>query len=137
MLAVALCGTPVLSVLAQGLNATELLPEVEQCSLKLTGERPPMDPEADALVLKVGSGTVGAGITSHLFYFAPGKDGRPDDFGLLLDAPVEIVAKALPDYAEEQELHGYRRQLTTIGDPDGSGQGEQKSLLVCRAGPRI
>ena len=118
---------------AQGLNAYELLLEVEKCSLTLSGQAPKIDPEADALILTVGKTDVGQGITAHLFYFAPGKAGARDDFGLILDAEPERVAKALPQYAQPVAANGYRRELTSIGDPDGSGEGKSKSLLVCRA----
>jgi hypothetical protein len=118
---------------AQGLSAYELLLEVEKCSLTLGGEAPKFDPEAQALIVNVTSASVGPGITAHLFYFAPGKDGARDDFGLILDAEPAVVAKALPQYAQPKVTNGYRRELTAIGDPDGSGQGKGKSLLVCRA----
>jgi hypothetical protein len=120
---------------AQGLSAGELLPEVEKCSLRLTGEAPPMDPDADALVLKVGKADIGGGVTSHLFYFAPGKAGQPDHFGLLLDATVNAVRQALPDLARPVQVNGYHRDLTPIADPDGSSNGDGKSLLACRADP--
>jgi hypothetical protein len=42
------------------------------------------------------------------------------------------VAKALPQYAQTKAANGYRREFTAIGDPDGSGDGKGKSLLVCR-----
>jgi hypothetical protein len=118
---------------AQGLSASELLPEVRDCTLTLSGERPPIEAEAEAMVLKVGKAEVGGGVTSHLFYFAPGKDGQRDDFGLLLDAPVEVVRTALPALAEPTKRNGYHRSISPIGDPDGSGNGEGKTLLACRA----
>jgi hypothetical protein len=117
---------------ADELNAKELLPEIEKCTLKLGGQRPDIDPDAQALIVKVGRGTVGKGITAHLFYFARGKDGRQDDFGLILDATPEAVAKVLPHYAVEKSVNGYRRQLQPIGDPDESAQGQSKSVLVCK-----
>ena len=120
---------------AQGPSAGELLPDVRNCSLTLTGERPPMDQDAEALVLKVGKADVGAGVTSHLFYFAPGKEGRRDDFGLLLDAPLEVVRKKLPALARPTKVNGYTRDVSPVGDPDGSGNGDGKTLLVCRADP--
>jgi hypothetical protein len=120
---------------AQGLSAKELLPDVQDCSLTLTGERPPIEQDAEAMVLKVGKAEVGAGVMAHLFYFAPGKDGRRDDFGLLLDAPVDVVRKKLPALAKPAKVNGYVREISPVGDPDGSGNGEGKTLLVCRAGP--
>ncbi len=117
---------------AQGLSAYELLLEVESCSLTLGGEAPKIDPEAQALILSVTSANVGPGVTAHLFYFSPGKDGARDDFGLILDAEPAVAAKALPQFARPKVVNGYRRELTAIGDPDGSGQGKGKSLLVCR-----
>lgn len=117
---------------AQGLSAYELLMEVERCSLTLGGQAPKFDPEAQAMILTVAKSEVGRGITAHLFYFAPGKQGGRDDFGLILDAEPAVVAKALPQYAQIETVNGYRRELTAIGDPDGSGEGKGKSLLVCR-----
>jgi hypothetical protein len=117
---------------AQGLSAYELLLEVEKCSLTLGGEAPKFDPEADALILNVGKSDIGRGITAHLFYYAPGRDGARDDFGLILDATPEAVAEALPHYAQSRMTNGYRRELAPIGDPDGSGGGTGKALLVCR-----
>jgi hypothetical protein len=118
----------------QGLGAYELLKEVESCSLTLGGQAPKFDPEAEAVVLTVASSDVGHGITAHLFYFAPGKGGARDDFGLILDAEPAAVAKALPQYAQTKAVNGYRRELTAIGDPDGSADGKGKALLVCRGG---
>jgi hypothetical protein len=117
---------------AQGLNAYELLLEVEKCSLTLGGEAPKFDPEADAMILTVAKSDIGKGITAHLFYYAPGRDGARDDFGLILDATPEAVTKALPHYAQTRMANGYRRELAPIGDPDGSSGGAGKSLLVCR-----
>jgi hypothetical protein len=133
LFAVALLGATV--VRGQGLSASELLSDVRDCSLTLTGERPPIDQDAEAMVLKVGKAEVGAGVTAHLFYFAPGKDGKRDDFGLLLDAPVEVVRRKLPALAKPTKVNGYLRDISAVGDPDGSGNGEGKTLLVCRAGP--
>jgi hypothetical protein len=120
------------SASAQGLSAYELLLEVEKCSLTLGGQAPKFDAEADAMILTVGKSDVGKGITAHLFYYAPGKNGARDDFGLILDAAPEAVARALPHYAQTKAANGYRRELAPIGDPDGSGGGGDKSLLVCR-----
>ena len=117
---------------AQGLNAYELLLEVENCSLTLGGQAPKLDPEAQAMILAVAKSDVGQGITAHLFYFAPGKDGARDEFGLILDAEPGAVARALPGYAQTKRANGYRRELGPIGDPDGSGAGKGKALLVCR-----
>ena len=117
---------------AQGLSAYELLMEVERCSLTLGGQAPKFDPEAQAMILTVAKSEVGRGITAHLFYFAPGMEGARDDFGLILDAEPAVVTKALPQYAQSKAVNGYRRELTAIGDPDGSGEGKGKSLLVCR-----
>jgi hypothetical protein len=131
LVAAGICATA--AAAAQGLSAGELLPEVRNCTLTLSGERPPIDAEADAVVLKVGKAEVGGGVTSHLFYFAPGKNGGRDDFGLLLDAPVEVVRKALPALAKPTSLNGYHRGISPIGDPDGSSGGEGKTLLACKA----
>jgi hypothetical protein len=117
---------------AQGLSAYEVLMEVENCSLALGGQAPKFDPEAQAMILSVAKSDVGHGITAHLFYFAPGKAGARDDFGLILDAEPGVVAQALPQYAQPKAANGYRRELTAIGDPDGSGDGKGKALLVCR-----
>jgi len=126
-----ICGAA--TAAAQGLSASELLPEVRSCTLTLGGQRPPIDAGAEAMVLKVGKAEVGGGVTSHLFYFAPGKDGGRDDFGLLLDAPVEVVRQALPALAKPATLNGYHRGISPIGDPDGSSNGGGKTLLACRA----
>jgi hypothetical protein len=131
LLATGICAAA--AAVAQGLGAGELLPEVRDCTLTLSGERPPVDAEADAMVLKVGKAEVGGGVTSHLFYFAPGKDGARDDFGLLLDAPVQVVRAALPALAQPAKLNGYHRGIYPIGDPDGSSGGEEKTLLACKA----
>jgi hypothetical protein len=120
---------------AQGLSASELLLEIQNCTLTLSGERPPMDADADAMVLKVGKADIGGGVTSHLFYFAPAKDGGLDDFGLLLDAPLGVVRQALPALAKPAKLNGYHRGISSIGDPDGSSNGEGKTLLACKAHP--
>jgi hypothetical protein len=122
---------------AQGLSAGELLPDVRDCTLTLSGERPQIDQDAEAMVLKVGKSEVGAGVTAHLFYFAPGRDGKRDDFGLLLDAPLEVVRKKLPALAKPIQVNGYLREVSAVADPDGSGNGERKTLLVCRAGPPV
>jgi hypothetical protein len=61
---------------AQGLNAYELLIEVENCSLALGGQAPKFDPEAQAMILTVAKANVGPGITVHLFYFAPERRAR-------------------------------------------------------------
>ncbi len=119
---------------AAGLSAAELVKEVENCSLQLTGDVPPIEAEAQAMIVKVGQAVLAKGVTAHLFYFAPGRGGRKDDYGLILDAPLNTVEKALPAYAEGREVNGYWRDLEPIGDPDGSGNGQDKSLLVCRAG---
>lgn len=121
------------AVRADGLSASELLKEVENCSLKLTGEAPPIDVQAQAMIVKVTEALLAKGVTAHLFYFAPGKDGKADDFGLILDAPPAQVQKVLPRLAKARDANGYRRKLESIGDPDGSGNGQDKTLIVCRA----
>lgn len=120
---------------ADGLTAKELLPEVENCTLTLSGKPPQIDEAADAMVITVGAADIGAGVTSHLFYYAPNRDGRGHTFGLILDATPEVIAKSLPHYARPKTANGYRRELSGFGDPDGTSDGQGKSLLVCRAQP--
>jgi len=120
---------------AQGLTAKELLPEIENCTLTLGGQPPQVDQAADAMVITVGAADIGAGVTSHLFYYAPNRDGGGHTFGLILDATPEVIAKSLPQYARSKKANGYRRELTDFGDPDGTSDGQGKSLLVCRAQP--
>lgn len=119
----------------EGLSAAQLVKEVENCSLKLTGEAPPIDSKAQAMIVKVGEAVLAKGVSAHLFYFAPGRDGSRDDFGLILDATPAQVQKALPRLAKPREVNGYRRDLEPIGNPDDSNQGGDKTLFVCRAKP--
>ena len=100
---------------------------------------------ADTLIEPLGEGvmialpTAGAvrGFLITAFYFAPGRTGGAEQYGLVFNAPIDAVASAFPEFASRQTVNGYVRRLARLSDETGDEKAARKTLLVCKGGTAL
>ena len=91
---------------------------------------------ADAVVLALPTSGAVRGLLVNAFYFAPGRHGG-DQYGLVINAPLDVVAKAFPELAGRQTVNGYLRRLVRLSDETGGMGARRKTLLSCTAGTEV
>lgn len=88
---------------------------------------------ADAVIVSLpNSGSV-RGLLVTGFFFSPGR-GVEDKYGLVFNAPLDVVARTLPELAGRQTVNGHLRSLVRLSDETGESAARRKTLLVCVAG---
>lgn len=91
----------------------------------------------DALLINLpSSGTVN-GILLTQFYWAPGRDGRVGNYGVVFNAPIEQVAAAFPQYVGASMVNGFDRHLVPLTTETHNPRNRSQTLLVCRGGARL
>jgi hypothetical protein len=91
---------------------------------------------ADAVIVALpASGSV-RGLLVNGFYFAPGRQGG-DQYGLVINAPLDTVANAFPELAGRQTVNGHLRRLSRLSDETGDRGARRKTLLSCTAGTDV
>jgi hypothetical protein len=91
---------------------------------------------ADAIVLALPTSGSVRGLLVNGFYFAPGRHGG-DQYGLVINAPLDVVANAFPELARRQTVNGYLRRLTRLSDETGDRGARIRTLLSCTAGTEV
>jgi hypothetical protein len=92
--------------------------------------------QADAVILSLpNSGSV-RGVLVTGFFFSPGR-GVAEKYGLVFNAPLEVVSSAFPELAGRQVVNGRLRALTSLSDETAQVQAGRRTLLVCVAGAEI
>jgi hypothetical protein len=91
---------------------------------------------ADAVVLALPSLGSVRGLLVSGFYFAPGREGG-DQYGLVINAPLDVVANTFPELAGRQTVNGYLRRLVRLSDETGDRGARRKTLLSCTAGTEV
>jgi hypothetical protein len=92
---------------------------------------------ADAILLNLPSSGALSGILVTQFYFAPGRNGKHDDYGVVFNAPLPHVASALPQIAAQVILGTHERELVSLARETGNPRNNSQALLICRGGVDI
>jgi hypothetical protein len=91
---------------------------------------------ADAVIVSLpNSGSV-RGLLVTGFFFSPGR-GVEDKYGLVFNAPLDVVAGTFPELAGRQTVNGHLRTLTRLSDETGEADARRRTLLACSAGMEI
>lgn len=113
----------------------ELYRGVSECRFDLSRFNAlPMEPYSEALLIALPQAGAIQGFLVSAFYFAPASNGKGEDYGLVFNAPLEAVARALPQLAGRATVNGYLRSLSRLSDETGDRSARSKTLLHCRAG---
>lgn len=91
---------------------------------------------ADAVVIALPASGAIRGLLVNEFYFAPGRYGG-EQYGLVINAPLDAVANAFPELAGRQTVNGYLRRLSRLSDETGERGARRKTLLSCTAGTEV
>jgi hypothetical protein len=108
--------------------------EVSECRLDMDRYGDLVDPGQDGILISLPSAGAVRGMLISAFYFAPGGDDGAQEYGLLINAPLEAVAKAFPEFAERHTVNGHLRRLARLSDQTGDRSARRQTLLMCVAG---
>jgi hypothetical protein len=118
------------TVRAEPPSFDELYRGVSECRFDLSRFNGiPMEPYTEAVLIGLPQGGAVQGFLINAFYFSPARNGKGEDYGLVFNAPLEAVARALPQLAGRETVNGYLRSLST-----GDRSARSKTLLHCSAG---
>jgi hypothetical protein len=134
LLAVALA-VAALSAGAEPPSFDDLYRGVSECRFDLSRYNDvPMDPYAEAVLISLPQAGAVGGFLINTFYFAPAKGGKKENYGLVINAPLEAVVEALPQLAGRETINGYLRRLSRLSDETGDRNAGRRTLLVCSGG---
>ena len=111
--------------------------EVSECRLDMTQYGRIVEAHPDGVLISLPSAGAVRGLLINAFYFAPGKAYGPQQYGLLINAPMEAVAKTFPEFVGRHTVNGHLRQLARLSDQTGDSKERRKTLLVCVAGTAV
>jgi hypothetical protein len=89
--------------------------------------------QADAVIMALPNAGSIRGLLITGFFFSPGR-GAEEKYGLVFNAPLDVVARTLPELAGRQTVNGHLRSLVRLSDETGESAARRKTLLVCVAG---
>lgn len=124
------------SALAEPLSFDQLYQGVSECRFDLSRFNDvPMAPYSEAVLIALPVAGAVRGLLVDTFYFAPAKGGKGESYGLVFNAPLEVVVDATPDLAGRATVNGYLRTLSRLSDETGDrSAGRRRTLLLCRGG---
>jgi hypothetical protein len=122
-------------VQAEPLSFDELYQGVSECRFDLSRYNDiPMEPFAEALLISLPMAGAVHGLLINTFYFAPAKGGKGESYGLVFNAPLEVVVDAIPELAGRTTVNGYLRRLSRLSDETGDRSASRRTLLLCGGG---
>jgi hypothetical protein len=89
--------------------------------------------QGDAVMVALPTSGSVRGLLVIAFYFAPGRSNG-DQYGLVFNAPLDLVAKAFPELTGRQTVNGHLRRLARLSDETGDRAARRRTLLLCMAG---
>jgi hypothetical protein len=112
---------------------------VSQCRLDMTryDTETLVEPFSEGVVIALPAGGAVRGVVITAFYFAPGRAGGAEQYGLVFNAPIDTVASTFPDFASRRTVNGYVRQLSRLSDETGDEKDVRKTLLMCKSGTAL
>lgn len=110
---------------------------VTECSLDLARYGAALPPSREALVIALPSAKAVNGLLIDSFFFSPGHEGEPERYGLLINAPFDVVGKGIPELAGERTVNGHLRALVRMSERSRDPSATRKTLLLCTGGVAI
>lgn len=141
------CGGVLVSLvgfIAPGLDARAEMPSFEdfyegvtECRLNLARYSGVLGPHQEAVVIALPSARAVNGLLIDSFFFAPGHDGEPERYGLLINAPLDVVGTGIPEFRGQRSVNGHVRDLVPLSDRSREPSAARKTLLLCTGGMAI
>ena len=94
-------------------------------------------PRHDAVLINLPSSGTVKGILLTQFYWAPGRDGRIGNYGVVFNAPIEQVAGVFPQFVGASMVNGFDRHLVPLSAETHNPRNRSQTLLICRGGARL
>jgi hypothetical protein len=110
---------------------------VSGCSFEMGRYRGIVATTSQGVLIALPSGGAIRGVLVNAFYFAPGRGGNADAYGLVFNAPIEAVARTFPEFTGRHVVNGHLRKLLRLSDETGEDSGRAKTLLMCVGGAAI
>lgn len=110
---------------------------VTECSLDLARYGEALAPYHEAVVIALPSAKAVNGLLIDSFFFSPGHDGEPERYGLLINAPLEVVGKDIPELVGRRSVNGHLRDLVRMSERSREQSAARKTLLLCTGGMAI
>lgn len=130
----ALVGTPWLPARAELPSFDAFFTSVSECRLDLTRFGALIDAYGEGAVIALPNAGSLRGFLIDSFYVAPRRGTMPAQYGLLINAPLEAVQAAFPEYVGRATVNGHLRRLTRMSEMSRAGAAARKSLLLCTEG---
>jgi hypothetical protein len=115
----------------------EFFREVSVCSLDMERYDALVPLNRDGVLISLPSAGAVRGLLINAFYFARGAAQGAEQYGLLINAPLEAVTKAFPEFAARNTVNGHLRRLTRLSEQTGERGTERQTLLMCVAGTAV
>jgi len=107
---------------------------VSECRLDMTRFGALLDSYGEGAVIALPSAGAVRGFLVDSFYVAPSQGQTPAQYGLLVNAPLEAVQQAFPEYAKRANVNGHLRRLVRMSELTRASGAGRKTLLLCTAG---
>ncbi len=111
--------------------------QVSECRLDMARYGELVDPHRDGVLISLPAAGAVRGMLISAFYFAPGGSEGAEQYGLLINAPLEVVAKAFPEFAARHTVNGHVRRLARLSEQTGDRSASRQTLLMCVAGTAV
>lgn len=110
---------------------------VTECSLDLARFGEALASSHDAMVIALPSAKSVNGLLVDSFFFSPGRESEPERYGLLINAPLDVVGKSLPELVGRRTVNGHVRDLVRMSERSREQSASRKTLLLCTGGMSI
>lgn len=111
--------------------------QVSECRLDISRYGDLVDPRQDGVLISLPSAGAVRGLLISAFYFAPGGGDGAEEYGLLINAPLEAVAKTFPEFVGRHTVNGHLRRLARLSEQTGDQSARRQTLLMCVAGTAV
>lgn len=111
--------------------------EVSECRLDMERYGELVEPHRDAVLISLPNARAVRGLLINAFYFAPAGAEGAQEYGLLINAPLEAVTRTFPEFAARHTVNGHLRRLARMSDHSADGGARRKTLLMCVAGTAV
>jgi hypothetical protein len=129
-----LCAMPAIAR-AEVPSFDEFYAGVSQCRFDLSRyDDMPMDPYTEALLIALPNAGAMRGFLITTFYFSPAREGKAEGYGLIFNAPLDVVANAFPELAARETINGHLRRLLRLSDETNDRKAARQTLLLCNSG---
>lgn len=111
--------------------------QVSECQLDMDRYGDLVDPRRDGVLISLPAAGAVRGLLISAFYFAPGGGDGAEEYGLLINAPLEAVAKTFPEFVGRHTVNGHLRRLARLSEQTGDRSARRQTLLMCVAGTAV